>query len=86
MTELVKEEKRRKKMEAMADDMFNNEVSLILFPYHPQKNREREIRSIFNLDLLSIYVYVLNIPLQARKRGTAGSRGTVGSLRGILTS
>lgn len=47
VTELVKEEKRRKKMEAMADDMFNNE---------------------------------------ARKRGTAGSRGTVGSLRGILTS
>ncbi|KAG4955107.1 hypothetical protein JHK87_040701 [Glycine soja] len=47
VTELVKEEKRRKKMEAMADDMFNNE---------------------------------------ARKRGSAGSRGTVGSLRGILTS
>jgi len=48
MSELVKEEKRRKKMEAVADDLFNNEkVSLILFPY-PQE-REREIWSIHNL-------------------------------------
>ena len=81
MTELVKKEKRQKKMEAMADDMFHNEVSLILFPYPPQKReRERKIRAIFNLDSLSIYLNVLHIALQARKRGTVGSR------RGILTS
>ncbi|QCE01107.1 nijmegen breakage syndrome 1 protein isoform X2 [Vigna unguiculata] len=48
MSELVKEEKRRKKMEAVADELFNNE--------------------------------------KARKRGAAGSRGTVGSLRSILSS
>ncbi|XP_017431016.1 nibrin homolog isoform X3 [Vigna angularis] len=48
MSELAKEEKRRKKMEAVADDLFNND--------------------------------------KARKRATAGSRGTVGSLRSILSS
>lgn len=49
MSELVKEEKRRKKMEAVADDLFNNDkVSLILLPQ--PREREREIWSIRNLD------------------------------------
>ena len=34
MAESVKEEKRRKQMEAVAEDLFNNErVSLILLPH-----------------------------------------------------
>jgi len=56
MSELVKEEKRRKKMEAVADELFNNEkVSLILLPYPRERERggerERESWSIHNLDI-----------------------------------
>jgi len=59
MSELVKEEKRRKKMEAVADDLFNNEkVSLILFPYPLERERER---SGPYLILLSIYLNVLRV-------------------------